>query len=220
VPLIKNPGVGWPERPLFVHVQREEIPPKWKASAVLRERWRLQNGTELYNLATDPGQTSDLAEQNPDVVKRLRADYETWWSSLQPSFTNFGYIVIGSRHENPVRFSCMDWHAPTLREIPWDQPQINALPAVNGWWMLDVARAGKYRITLRHKPALANFPLQATTARVKLGDVEATAPVPAGASSVTLTLRVPAGPARLETTLTDEATGKSRGAFFVEIRRL
>jgi hypothetical protein len=113
----------------------------------------------------------------------------------------------------------MDWHAPTVREIPWDQSQINAMTAVNGWWMLDVEREGKYTITLRHKPATANFPLRATAARVKLGTLETTAPVRASATSITLTLDLPEGPARLDTTLAHEASGETRGAFFVEITR-
>ncbi len=219
VPLIKNPGAEWLERTLFVHVQREEIPPKWRASAVLRERWRLQNGAELYDLRADPAQARDVAARHPEVVTALRADYEAWWSSLEPAFTNYGYIVIGSPRENPTLITCMDWHASTVREIPWDQSQVNAMPAVNGWWMLDVERAGKYTFTLRHKPAAANFSLQASTARVRLGAVEATSPVREGATSITLTLDLPKGPARLDTTLSDEATGESRSAFLVEIAR-
>jgi hypothetical protein len=55
---------------------------------------------------------------------------------------------------------------------------------------------------------------------VKVGAVEASAPVPAGATAITLTLDLPAGPARLETALTDIASGTSRGAYFVEFARL
>jgi len=218
-PLLRNAAAAWPERTLFVHTQREEIPPKWKASAVLTERWRLVHGAELYDIRQDSAQQADLAAAHPDVVARLRADYEVWWRSLEPSFSRFATIDVGTPQENPSRFTCMDWHAPTLQEIPWNQGQINALPAVNGWWMIEVAAAGRYAVTLRHKPAEAAFPLQATRARVKLGAVEATAPVPAGATHVTLLLDVPAGPARFETALLDERTGTSRGAFYIEIER-
>lgn len=220
VPLIRSPEAAWPERTLFVHSQREEIPPKWKNSSVMTQRWRLLNGAELYDIEDDPGQARDVTAQHRDLVERLRADYETWWSSLQPAFSRFGCIVIGTPHEDPVSFTCMDWHAPTERDIPWDQPQIDKLPVANGWWMLDVATAGKYTITLRHKPAQASFPLQASKARVKLGEAEVTVPVPVGATSVTVTLELPVGPGRLDTTLVDDATGQSRGAFFVDIARL
>jgi arylsulfatase A-like enzyme len=219
VPLITNPSAAWPERTLFVHTQREEIPPKWRASSVMTQRWRLVNGVELYSIEDDPGQTRNIAAQHPEVVARLRAEYEAWWLTLEPSFNRYGHIVIGASQEEPSHINCMDWHAPTVREIPWDQPQIEAMPEVNGWWMLEVARAGRYAITLRHKPAQVNFPLEATRAQVKLGGAEATLPVPERATSVTFRLDLPAGPARLETTLTNEASGVCRGAFFIEINR-
>jgi arylsulfatase A-like enzyme len=219
-PLIRDSNEPWPDRTLFVHTQREEIPPKWRASSAMTQRWRLVNGAELYDIKNDPGQSRDIAAEHPHVVRHLRDSYEAWWSGLQPSFTNYGYIVVGAPEEDPVHITCMDWHAPTVREIPWDQAQIRAMPAVNGWWMVDVAKAGQYEITLRHKPAKVDFPLEATLARVRLGGIEAAAPSPPGASSVTLNMELPAGPARLDTTLVDEASGVSRGAFFVEISRI
>lgn len=220
-PLLKSGATPeWAERTLFVHTQREEIPPKWKKSAVLQAPWRLVNGAELYDIRRDPGQKSDIAAQHPEIVLRLRADYEAWWRSLEPSFVKFGHIVVGAPQDNPARFTCMDWHAKTTPQIPWNQQQIAQMPEANGWWMLDVARPGTYAVTLRHKPVEAAFPLQATKVRMKVGGEEKTGAIKAGATEVTLTLDLPAGPARLETTLTDAATGKSRGAFFVEFERL
>jgi arylsulfatase A-like enzyme len=193
VPLLEGQDAEWPERTLFVHTQREEIPPKWTRSAAMTQRWRYVNGAELYDMQADPGQATNVADRHPEVVAELRAAYETWWQGLEPSFSRYGYIGIGSEQENPVHFTCMDWHAPTVQQIPWDQSQIKRMPEVNGWWMLDVARAGKYAITLRHKPAEANFPLQADQAQVKLGPCEAKAAVASGATSVTLALDLPAG---------------------------
>jgi hypothetical protein len=88
---------------------------------------------------------------------------------------------------------------------------------MNGWWTVEVARAGVYRFTLRHMPAEGKAILRATRGRVKVGDVEGTADVPAGATAVSVTLRLVAGPARMETWL--EGKDGSRGAFFVEVQR-
>jgi len=55
---------------------------------------------------------------------------------------------------------------------------------------------------------------------VKLGGLEATAAVADGATSITLELEIPAGPVRFETTLFNDATSQSRGAFYVEARRV
>jgi hypothetical protein len=50
LPLLKageSTEVEWPERILITDSQRIENPEKWRKSAVMSERWRLVNGTEL-----------------------------------------------------------------------------------------------------------------------------------------------------------------------------
>jgi len=210
----------WPARTLFVHVQREEVPPKWKKSAALTDRWRLINGAELYDIVADPGQKQNVAAQHTDVVAELRADYETWWQSLAPALERTEAIVLGAPGHDRTEINCMDWHARTLAEIPWDQNQIKKMPAFNGWWQVEIARAGRYEFTLRHQPELAHFPLKATTARVQVGDREATAEVAPGATAAVVTLDLPAGDARLQTWLAGQPSGETRGAFFIEAKRL
>ncbi len=220
VPLLRHVEATWPERTLFVHTQREEIPPKWRNSAVMFKHWRLVNGSELYNLADDPGQQRDLAMDHPTVVTQLRAEYEMWWSGLQPAFDQLVPITVGATQENPTTLSCMDWHASSVREIPWDQSQIKKMPVVNGWWWIHVERPGRYEITLRHQPAHATTPLRASSAHVKVGEIESVVRIRNDATAVTLSLDLPVGPARLDTSLIDELSGEVRGAFFVEVLRL
>lgn len=220
VPLLRKSDAAWPVRTLFVHVQREEIPPKWRNSAVMSGPWRLVHGMELYDLRTDPGQLNDVANEHPRIVTRLRAEYEEWWAGLEPVFDRVIPIGVGSVAENPVVLNCMDWHAATVREIPWNQPQIEAMPDVNGWWWINVERPGAYEFTLRHRPKGSAIPLRGTTARVIVGDVSVEGPIEGGADEVRLTLTLAPGLARLDTELTNPAAEESRGAFFVEIRRL
>ncbi len=220
VPILRGETAGWPERTLFVHVQREEIPPKWVASAVLTDRWRLVNGSELYDMSADTGQTRDVSAEHPTVVARLREQYEAWWTTLESVFARYGYIVVGTEAENPCRFTCMDWHAPDVAQIPWDQSLVQKMPWANGWWMVEVARPGRYRITLRHQPAAAAVSLQATRARVRWGTIDASREVPRGATSATFDVNLPAGRERFQTWLEDEPSGRARGAFYVEIERL
>ena len=68
---LRNPLHGvveesMPDRTLFVHVQRDFLPPKWKDSAVMTKRWRLMDGKELYDITADPGQQTDIAADHPD----------------------------------------------------------------------------------------------------------------------------------------------------------
>jgi arylsulfatase A-like enzyme len=219
VPLLRGQTENWPERTLFVHSQRIEHPEKWRQSAVMTDRWRLINGRELNDINLDPGQKQNVADQHPDVVSRLRAAYEDWWTSLEPRFDDYAWIVQGSDHENPARLTCHDWHAPS-RQVPWNQQAVKSMPQANGYWMVEIERDGEYAFTLRHQPTDARFPLRATKARLKIGDVEASAPVPPDVTAVTLTATLKAGRYRLQTWLEDDRSGESRGAFFVQVMRM
>jgi hypothetical protein len=87
----------------------------------------------------------------------------------------------------------------------------------NGFWAIDVARAGKYEVTLRQQPAVAKFVIPATTARLKVGEIDETRAILEGSTSVTFPVKLPAGKTRLQTWLT-EKDGTTRGAYFVEMR--
>lgn len=52
--------------------------------AVRSGPWRLRLGTtnQLYNLVNDPGETKDLASENPDKVAALKAMFNRWEQSL------------------------------------------------------------------------------------------------------------------------------------------
>jgi hypothetical protein len=56
-------------------------------------------------------------------------------------------------------------------------------------------------------------------AKVRIGDVEKTQPIPADASAVTFTLRLPRGKARLQTWLI-AGNGKSHGAYYATVERV
>jgi len=37
---------------------------------------------ELYDIAADPGETRDLASQHPDIVERMKQEYEQWFTEV------------------------------------------------------------------------------------------------------------------------------------------
>lgn len=70
-PLLAS-GTALPERPLYW------VAPGWKAQTLRMGPWKLivhrdgkSQRTELFHLADDPGETTNLAEQQPDQVQRL-----------------------------------------------------------------------------------------------------------------------------------------------------
>ncbi|TWU44314.1 Arylsulfatase [Novipirellula aureliae] len=92
LPLLKNPEAVWPDRELFFHCgrwpkgKRDDF--KFQKCAVRTDRWRFVNNKQLYDISADPGETTDVAEANPEVVATLREAYDRWWASSLPLMVN------------------------------------------------------------------------------------------------------------------------------------
>jgi len=217
VPLLRGEGF-WQPRTLFVHSQRIEFPEKWRKCAVMTDRWRLVDGKELFDMQADPGQRNNVADANPEVVRRLRAEYDRWWEHISDRFDDYVRIVLGADQANPTHLTCHDWHTNN-KLVPWNQRMIARDPQANGFWAVRVARAGRYRFTLRARPAGVAYRFQPGTARVRIGDAEISAPIRAGSDRVVLEASVPKGNAKLQTWL-EHADGTTRGAYFLEVERI
>lgn len=93
MPLLRNPKSDWPERTLLHHVGRwgkgqSPEPSKYKDCAIQNSRFTLVNNRELYDLKADPGETTNVIAEHPEVVSALRATYEQWWKNVQPYLVN------------------------------------------------------------------------------------------------------------------------------------
>ena len=206
------------DRTLIVHSQRVETPQKWRSCSVMKQNWRLINGKYLYDLESDRAQKKDLAKVHPEMVKELRRSYESWWESVSTRFSEFVNIPLGSEAAPNVLLTCHDWHA-TEGEVPWNQGKIKRDLQSNGFWAVDVKRAGKYEITLRVRPADVKYKFRAGEARVKVGDLEEKVDVEKGQDAIALSIDLPSGPSRLQTWIS-EGAGKVRGAYYVEVKKI
>jgi len=226
-PLLKGAGADWPDRILVTDSQRIEHPEKWRKSAVMTDRWRLINGKELYDLPRDPGQSRDVAAEYPDVVRKLRQAYEKWWESVSQRFDEYCEIVLGSDEENPARLTCHDWHGGGA--VPWAQGHIRNGLKANGFWAVEVARAGEYEFSLRRWPREVDAPINAAIpggkairaqqARLQIANVDVSKPIDAQAKEVTFKVSLPAGKTTLRTWFTAD-DGTSRGAYFAYVKRV
>ena len=218
LPLLRDED--WTDRTLAVHSQRIPYPEKWRKSAVMTERYRLVNGQELYDIAADPGQTEDIAAENPEVVAQLREAYDQWWERVGDRFDGHVHIDIGSDAENPARISSHDWlPGEDTPGGPWNQRQVTQGPAANGTWYINVRQAGTYEFELFQRDRPAEFPIEGSEAALRVGDAEQTAPIPEGATSVRLTMELPAGKTTMQSRFI-QADGTERGAFYIYANRL
>lgn len=100
LPLLEDPQAAWPDRQLVTHVgrwpkQANPAESKFKQAAIRTERWALvseKGGKEpawqLFDLATDFGQTTDVIQDHPDVVRELGDAFDRWWDECQPLLVN------------------------------------------------------------------------------------------------------------------------------------
>lgn len=111
LPLMENPTAAWDDRELFVHVGRWEAKhpqakdvasAKYVNCAVRTQRWRFVNNAELYDISTDPGETTDVAASYPEVVANLRKSYDAWWAETVPLMVNEGVTTVRVQKNKPL----------------------------------------------------------------------------------------------------------------------
>ncbi len=158
-PLIYEMPTTWPDRVIITDSQRVVDPFKWRASAVMTDRWRLINGIELYDMDKDSSQGKDVSNRYPSVVQRLRSEYEQWWDSISPTFKETARIRLGNEAENPTYLTCHDW----LNDnggIPWNQGYVRTGYPGMGVWAVHVDEPGRYEVLLQRWPTELNRPIR------------------------------------------------------------
>ena len=219
-PLLKVENAAWDHRTLHTQIHggngfRKPGDP-WDIGATLTERWRLVEGRELYDIKVDPSQKNDLARTHPDVVELLRKSHLDWIESIKPGMEPTR-ILVGSEAENPTDLTSQEWVMPRGGP-PWDGGHVRRRMIANAPWHLEIARGGKYRITLSRWPAYINKPIDSTFASIAISGQtqEVEIATPDKTATVTFEVDLPAGPAELLTTLTTP-DGKVHGAYFATI---
>ncbi|MBM3812506.1 MAG: arylsulfatase [Acidimicrobiia bacterium] len=200
MPLIRGERSSGPGRTLFTQWHRGDEPELFRACAARTQQYKLVDGKELYDLAADPAESTDIAAQHPQIAADLRRQTEAWFKDVS---STRGYapprIYVGTPQENPVILTRQDWRGD---KATWEK-------AGRGHWEIDVRKPARYEITLRMPAA------QPGQARLQVGTQHVTAEVTGGATHVRYSIQLPAGPARLEATLPD-----SSGPHYVEVRTL
>jgi len=236
--LVRGRVASLPER-TFV-VQYGQTPKKFDA-CVVRGRWRLVAGRELFDVAADRSQAHDVAGEHPAVVARLRADYESWWAGVEPTLGAFVPQSLGAVEQPVVELTSGDWTDIYADNI-WLVRQAVGGPQ-GGVWHLDVARPGTYEFVLRRWPPKFDAPLggdcalpfdspgpkqngkpatypRIARAHVAIAGVAAAVAADPRDSTATVRVELPAGRATLQAWFADDADEPLCGAFFATARRL
>lgn len=199
--LLYTDAQAWTDRSLVVENQRVIDPIKWRNHAVMTNTWRLVDGKELYDIRKDPKQETNIAGQYPEVVARLKADYESFWADVSREHSLTSYMVIGSDRSPIVTLSSHDW---LYEKLPaWSQSHVKrGTVAVETHWAIEVEQAGEYEISLRRWPVEADKAINDGTygkafsykqARLRIGDTDITQDIPTGAKEVTFKVQLEKG---------------------------
>jgi hypothetical protein len=227
----------FPER-TFV-VQYGQVPKKFEA-CVIRGKWRLVKGDELYDVRADREQKTNLADKHPDVLKSLRDYYEGWWKGVEATLDDFVPISLGGKPQPVVELTSGDWENIYADNSGYVREAVGG--PTGGKWHILVEEAGEYTFTLRRWPeqtkaalgdkydpsakspaagkktVTRDFPTIAA-AKVEIAGVKAEAKADPKATGATVTAKLPAGKTTLKAWFAD-ADGKDLcGAFFVTVTR-
>jgi arylsulfatase len=174
----------------------------------------------------------------------MRDHYDRWWAEIEPTVNEFSAISLGSDKANPAMLSPADWADSFLDQ----SAQVREGVHVNGYWNVDVERAGDYEITLRRWPVESGLALDAddpapvrrdavnpspgesvalvpskalpiARARVKVGDLDQALDVQPTDQAAVFNLSLPAGRTQLQTWFYGPKGGELCGAYYVYVRR-
>jgi arylsulfatase len=100
LPLLRDPAAPWADRTLVSHQGRwpkfeDPAGSKFKMASIRNTRWALvseKGGREpawqLFDLAADYGQTTDVLARHPEVARELAAAFDRWWDECRPLMVN------------------------------------------------------------------------------------------------------------------------------------
>lgn len=190
------------DRTLFAQWHRGDAPVSGRAAAAITARYKVVQPVwpdqgppqwELYDLETDPGETTNLAAAKPEVLEELKAKYEGWFADVSKSGQSYKpvRIQVGLDAEPETELTRQDWRGPRASN---QQDPLGA-------WEIQLMKAGPYDVTARYSPAPSVRSLT-----LRLGTLTWDRTLPAGSDSIRFErLNLPAGSAALEAVITEGA---------------
>lgn len=132
-----------------------------KEFTVMKNKWRLLNGTELYNVQYDQGQKNNVINENPELANELQTYYESWKKSVQPSESKRNKILVGHPELDVVELNCFDWSGTVGKGKTSQMNDIRQGMSMAGHWTIQAERQGNYEISFRRWHAAAKTAITA-----------------------------------------------------------
>ena len=149
-PLLTGEVDRGPDRKFIVQYGGRHRPAKYAESTVVWNQWRLVEGTELYDLSSDPGQAADIAAEHPDIVRDMQAHYDEYWAEIEASVEEVEPLFIRAEAGTFTDLTSNSWI-----EVDCDNRERTANacgPPRGGPWQIEVEKAGQYDVELSRWP--------------------------------------------------------------------
>lgn len=144
---------------MFVVQYGGGVRPEKYFSCVVWNDWRLIGSNELYNIKNDIGQTNNIAEQHPQILKKMLSFYDGWWAKREKDIDNFVPIFLGASQQDTALLTSDFWANGDYVNTQWKVALADG-PANGGVWHIRVKKSGLYEIELSRWPFFLNQPLQ------------------------------------------------------------
>jgi len=130
---------------------RGDVPVRHRNAVVIGQRFKWyrpdeNQPAELYDIEADPGETRDLADEHPEVVRKLADEYDRWFDDVcgtRPNNFDVPRIVVGSDAEPTTLLSRQDWRV--IGDDGWSDGH-------RGQWVVRFDRGGRYRFAVEMPP--------------------------------------------------------------------
>lgn len=168
LPAVDKPLDGRDLTPLLTGVESADWPDRklldyaWSRAGVRTERWRaIKDHTqpwELYNMQSDPGQTTDVAAEEPEVLAGLAAAFDAYkrevdYDAMYPEPTPVG-LAEAARVTLPAHEAYLHKHNNDgihyVTGAGWAGEWITRWNRLEAYpsWRISVREPGTYRVTL------------------------------------------------------------------------
>lgn len=153
-PLLLKKKAHFPERTLFVHHRQDwRRPSDVDETCIIKDEWRLVNGTELYDIENDRMQHNNLAKQHPKLVQQMLDDNENYLKIAKesPAYNEFPIAIVGNPAQEEIKLTIQ--HAIGDDNPIWKSEQVaEGLKNKNNTHALKIEKEGKYLISCRRWP--------------------------------------------------------------------
>ena len=148
--VLLDENISLQARKIIVQFGGRIRPQKYEKSCVIWNNWRLIGEGKLYDLEKDPGQRTNVAVQNPEVLRTLKAYYDDYWASIESSIEVVEPLLVRSSPQEFTNLTSNSWIEVDCDNR--DRVAATCEPARGGVWSIEVEQSGTYSVRISRWP--------------------------------------------------------------------